>query len=139
MRCGESLLAGVASGTRVQAYRGVMTMITPSAGDWVPDSCTLPTAEQPVRVAEFDRFFAESVRRADRPTRTRLELLLDLDAEPVGRDLAARESACCSLFAFTFRTTTTGPVLRVEVPDTQVEVLDALASRVDAAIGGNRR
>ncbi|WP_174187509.1 hypothetical protein [Nocardia barduliensis] len=29
--------------------------ISPSSGEWVPDSCTLPTVEQPVRVAEFDR------------------------------------------------------------------------------------
>jgi hypothetical protein len=116
-----------------------MTMITPSSGDWVPDSCTLPTAEQPVRVAEFDRFFAESVQRTDRPARTRLDLLLETGAEAAGRDLAARESGCCSFFAFTFDTSTDGPVMRIEVPGTQVEVLDALATRVDAAIGGDRR
>ncbi len=28
---------------------------------WVPDAYTLPTVEQPIRVAEFDRFFAEGV------------------------------------------------------------------------------
>ncbi|BDT91535.1 hypothetical protein IFM12275_15110 [Nocardia sputorum] len=116
-----------------------MTMITPSSGDWVPDSCTLPTAEQPVRVAEFDRFFAESVRRTDRPARTRLELLLNADAAAAGRELAAHESGCCSLFAFTFEAADTGPVMRIEVPGSQVEVLDALAARVDAAIGGDRR
>ncbi|MFD6394998.1 hypothetical protein [Nocardia sp. NPDC060259] len=36
-------------------------MSSPAQGDWVPDACTLPTVEQPIRVAEFDRFFAESV------------------------------------------------------------------------------
>ncbi|WP_433712403.1 hypothetical protein ACQP2U_40305 [Nocardia sp. CA-084685] len=111
--------------------------ITPS-GDWVPDSCTLPTAEQPMRVAEFELFFAESVRRMDRPASTRLELLLNRDAEVVGRDLAARESGCCSFFAFTFDATDTGPVMRIEVPDTQVAVLDALAARVDESRGGGR-
>ncbi|MGY2125775.1 hypothetical protein ACW9HJ_30395 [Nocardia gipuzkoensis] len=116
-----------------------MTMITPSSGDFVPVSCTLPTAEQPVRVAEFDRFFAESVQRADRPAHTRLDLLLAADAEPSGRDLAARESGCCSFFAFTFEATSAGLVMRIEVPGTQVEVLDTLATRVDAAIGGDRR
>ena len=25
---------------------------------WVPEACTLPTVEQPVRVAEFDELFA---------------------------------------------------------------------------------
>ncbi|WP_431955611.1 hypothetical protein [Nocardia lijiangensis] len=116
-----------------------MTMNVPSSEDWAPDACTLPTAERPVRVAEFDRFFAESVQRADRLARTRLDLLLSGDAEPAGRDLAARESACCSFFAFTFDTSGDGPVMRIEVPDTQVEVLDALAMRLDAAIGGDRR
>ncbi|MEU4344798.1 hypothetical protein AB0H00_26650 [Nocardia sp. NPDC023852] len=108
-------------------------MITPASGDWVPDSCTLPTAEQPVRVAEFDRFFAESVRRTHRPARTGLDLLLT--AEPAGRALAARESGCCSFFAFTFATTDAGSVMHIEVPDSQVEVLDALAARVDTFIG----
>ncbi|MFI9413694.1 hypothetical protein [Nocardia gamkensis] len=113
-------------------------MISPSAGDWVPESCTLPTVEQPVRVAEFDRFFADSVLGACRPARTRLDLLLDADAEPVSRDLAARESGCCSFFAFGFGTADSGPVMRIEVPDTEVEVLDALATRVEASIGGRR-
>lgn len=112
--------------------------ITPSSGDWAPDSCTLPRAERPVRVAEFDRFFAESVRRRHRPTRTRLDLLLDRDAELVGRDLAARESGCCSFFAFSFDASDTGLVMHIEVPDTQVEVLDALAARVDVVIGDRR-
>lgn len=113
-------------------------MISSSSGDWVPDSCTLPTAERPVRVAEFDRFFAQSVRHTHRPARTRLDLVLAGDAEPAGRDLAARESACCSFFAFTFDTTETGPVMHIEVPEAQVDVLDALAVRVDASIGGGR-
>jgi hypothetical protein len=113
-------------------------MISPSSGDWLPESCTLPTVEQPVRVAEFDRFFAESVRGARRPARTRLDLLLNAGAEPVGRDLAARESVCCSFFAFGFDATDAGPVMHIEVPETGIEVLDALATRVDASIGGRR-
>ncbi|MET9026311.1 hypothetical protein ABZW96_11900 [Nocardia sp. NPDC004168] len=114
-------------------------MITPPAGDWVPDSCTLPTVEQSVRVAEFDRFFAESVRRTDRPARTRLDLLLAAGAEEEGRDLAARESGCCSFFTFGFDATEDGPVMRIAVPDNQAAVLDALAARADAWIGGDRR
>jgi hypothetical protein len=43
--------------------------------DWVPAACTLPTAEQPLRVAEFDDLFATSVRAVDRvgPTVLRLD------------------------------------------------------------------
>ncbi len=33
--------------------------------EWVPvESCTLPSAEQPLRVAEFDELFAASLRDA---------------------------------------------------------------------------
>ncbi|MET9213545.1 MULTISPECIES: hypothetical protein [unclassified Nocardia] len=107
--------------------------ISPGQGDWVPAACTLPTVEQPIRIAEFDRFFAESVRSSNRTGPTRLELVLDVGAEAVARDLAARESSCCSFFTFDFDTTDTGVVLRVGVPVAYVEVLDAFAARVAAA------
>ena len=42
---------------------------------WVaPEACTLPTAQQPLRVAEFDDLFANSVTWVDRPDATRLVL-----------------------------------------------------------------
>ena len=34
--------------------------------DWVPQACTLPTAELPLRVAAFDRLFADAVRGVER-------------------------------------------------------------------------
>ncbi|MFD4461249.1 hypothetical protein [Nocardia sp. NPDC058480] len=112
--------------------------IPPAQDDWVPDACTLPTVEQPIRIAEFDRFFAQSVRSASRPTSTRLELHLALDGGATGRELAARESGCCSFFTFEFDTSDTGPVMQVSVPTTYVDVLDAFEARVDVAIGGHR-
>ncbi|UGT62535.1 hypothetical protein [Nocardia asteroides] len=105
-------------------------------------ACTLPTAERPTRLAEFDTFFARSVTATARPAPTRLELRLRTggDAEPVGRDLAARESACCSFFTFSF---TPGPagtlVMGIEVPPAYLEVLDALAGRAQAAVIGAGR
>ncbi|MBU3065909.1 hypothetical protein KO481_30860 [Nocardia sp. NEAU-G5] len=103
------------------------------SSDWVPDSCTLPTAAQPMRVAEFDRFFADAVQRTDRTDRTRLELLIDADAEPLGRDLAERETSCCSFFTFTFEPAGAGAVrMRIDVPAVHVDVLDALESHVGA-------
>ncbi|WP_280373411.1 hypothetical protein, partial [Nocardia abscessus] len=81
---------------------------------------------------------SESVRRTDRPSRTRLDLLLAADSEPSGRDLAARESGCCSFFAFTFEATGAGLVMRVEVPHRQVGGRDALATRGVAPVGGDR-
>ncbi|MEV0032421.1 hypothetical protein [Nocardia sp. NPDC050793] len=104
------------------------------SADWVPEACTLPTIEQPVRVAEFDDFFTSSVRSTVRPKRTRLDLVLRDGAEAVGRDLAVRESTCCSFFSFTFDTGEEGPVMRVEVPPAHVEVLDALEQRALAQV-----
>lgn len=113
-------------------------MVSRGQGDWVPDACTLPTVEQPTRVAEFDRFFAESVRSLARPAPTRLDLHVAAAAEAAARDLAARESTCCSFFTFDFDTTGTGLVMRVGVPAAYVEVLDAFAARVEASIEDRR-
>lgn len=99
--------------------------------EWVPDACALPAAEQPTRVAEFDRFFAESVTGMQRPASTRLELHMAAGAEPTARDLAARESSCCTFFTFTFTPLAT---MRIEVPTAHIDVLDALAARVDNAM-----
>lgn len=118
----------------VQAYRGVMTINLDSEG-WVPDSCTLLTVEQPVRVAEFDSFFNSSVRGSTRPELTRLDLVLADGAESLGRNLAARESGCCSFFTFTFDTGEAGSAMHVEVPATYVEVLDAFEQRIAAQAG----
>lgn len=107
-------------------------------GDWVPDACTLPTVKQPIRTTEFDRFFTGSVRDIRRPSPERLELVFADDAEPVARDLAARETSCCSFFTFDFTATGEGPVMVVGVPATYVEVLDAFAARAQAGIGGPR-
>ncbi|WP_433663876.1 hypothetical protein ACQPW1_18250 [Nocardia sp. CA-128927] len=101
---------------------------------WVPDSCTLPTAEQPMRVAEFDQFFATSVHHLGRPRRTRLDLLIDADAETLGRDLAARETACCSFFTFTFEDT----VMHIDVSAAHADILDALETRFAATGTGLR-
>ena len=98
--------------------------------------CTLPTVDRPTRLAEFDAFFADSVTATHRPEPTRLELTLTAgpDVEQVGRDLAARESACCSFFTFTFEPGRAGMVMRIETPATYIDVLDALAGRARAAV-----
>jgi hypothetical protein len=105
---------------------------------WVPPSCTLPTAERPVRVAEFDALLAVAVRPAERlgPTRLRIHLPGGPNAETTTRDLVARETLCCSFFAFDVRSSATATVLEVQVPDEQVEVLDALQQRAGAAVAG---
>ncbi|MFG1678289.1 hypothetical protein [Micromonospora sp. NPDC049282] len=102
--------------------------------DWAPDACTLPTAERPLRLAEFDRLFRDAVRDTDRPSPRRLRLRLDDAAEPVVRDLIARESACCSFFTFDLiRPEGDALTLDIRVPPAQVDVLDALARRAAPA------
>ncbi|MEW2445303.1 hypothetical protein [Micromonospora marina] len=103
---------------------------------WVPDACTLPTTERPLRLAEFDGLFRDALRGVDRPAARHLRLHLDGDAEPVARDLIARESACCSFLTFDLARPD-GDVLTldVRVPAARVAVLDALARRATAARG----
>jgi hypothetical protein len=100
--------------------------------DWTPDACTLPTAERPLRVGEFDELFT-SVARAERRRPTRLDLLLPRDVEAAGRDLARREGDCCSFFTFDFESIGDGVVMHIAVPPRQVEVLDAIEARVAPA------
>jgi hypothetical protein len=97
---------------------------------WAPDACTLPTVEQPLRVAEFDDLFA-AVRTVRRDDPTRLTLLLEPapGRAEVVRDLTRRESECCSFFRFGIEE---GDPLRLEiaVPAAHVQVLDAIAARL---------
>jgi hypothetical protein len=99
----------------------------------VPDACTLPTAEQPLRLAEFDDLFAGSVRDVERltPTRTRVHLAGADGLAATVRDLTARETECCSFFRFTVTPRPVGAgeavTLDVEVPPQYAEVLEALS------------
>ncbi|WP_427893672.1 hypothetical protein ACQHIV_11975 [Kribbella sp. GL6] len=87
----------------------------------VPEACTLPTAEQPLRIAEFSELFANHLQRAERLDSRTLDLTLDPDAHDTTADLIARESECCSFFTFTLTGATT---LRITVPPTHAAVLD---------------
>ncbi|OKI46424.1 hypothetical protein A6A27_37100 [Micromonospora sp. CB01531] len=101
-------------------------------GSWVPDACSLPTAERPLRLAEFDQFFRDAVRGADRLSTQHLRLQLDGadQVEQTARDLTARESSCCSFFTFDIaRPDSNSLTLDVRVPAEHVGVLDALAQR----------
>lgn len=107
-------------------------------GDWVPSACTLPTVEQPIRVDEFDEFFTTWARTIDRPESARVEITVDPAAEILARQLAGRESSCCSFFTFDFTTTGEGLVMGVGIPSAYVEVLDAFTARARAAIEASR-
>lgn len=99
---------------------------------WVPmDACTLPTAEQPFRLAEFDDLFTSALQRVDRVAPTRLRLELAATAEAKARDLAARESECCSFFTFTFGADGSDTVrMDIDVPTGRVDVLDGVVAQI---------
>ncbi|MGW5381802.1 hypothetical protein [Nocardia sp. NPDC003963] len=100
---------------------------------WVPvQVCTLPTREQPLRVAEFDALFRDAARSIVRLSPTRLRVELSANAEAAARELAARESQCCSFFTFGFTrgAGAEAPVwMDIAVPAERFEVLDGLAAR----------
>ena len=99
--------------------------------DWAPSACTLPTAEQPLRRAEFDQLFAEHLRGVDRVDPHTLDLLLAADSHAEAVDLTARESECCSFFTFTFIGAPDDRIrLRIHVPPAYLAVLDGLAERL---------
>ncbi|MCX4657486.1 hypothetical protein AB0N79_33555 [Streptomyces microflavus] len=102
---------------------------------WVPRSCTLPTEDRPLRIAEWDELFAERLASTSRhgPLRLRLHLAGGPGVEERVRDLAERESGCCSFFTFT---TNPGPDmigLDIAVDQQHTAVLDALAARTTTA------
>lgn len=97
---------------------------------WIDTTaCTLPTAEQPLRVAEFDELFRTAVREVIRLAPGILVLRLDRSAEDLARELVNRETECCSFFGFSFTADPAGLLLRVEVPPARIAVLDGLAGR----------
>lgn len=109
----------------------------------VPDACTLPTAQRPLRLAEFDELFATAVRAVDEVNATHARLRL---AGPAGmadtvRDLTARETECCSFFAFTVVTEPAPDgevvVLDVHVPAQHADVLASLAERASTVAKGS--
>ena len=109
---------------------------TSSANGWVPSACTLPTVEQPLRLAEFDTLFRNGVHRATRTGRTHLKLVISPESEAFARDLAGRETSCWFFFEFAFEPAAEGAlVMAIGVPDNHVEVLDALQARIASTAG----
>jgi hypothetical protein len=106
-----------------------------AAAGWVPDVCTLPNAERPLRIAEFDVLFAGAVRSAERIGQTRLRLELAPGAGVAGRaaELMAAETSCCSFFTFTLTAAGGALALEIGVPAPHAGVLEALARRAGVA------
>jgi len=112
----------------------------------IEEFCTLPTTAQPMRLLEFDELFRRQVHQPRRIGPHRVELRFanadGLYAEV--SDLVARESACCSFFEFMIdQPSQAGDqdqlVLRVSVPVSRDDVVEALMDRAAAAVGEARR
>ncbi|MGH3446730.1 MAG: thioredoxin family protein [Nocardioidaceae bacterium] len=131
-------IVGAQPGHSLRSWLEGALATTPSAGDsWVAaDACTLPTVEQPLRIAEFGRLFAEALQEVQRLSPTRLRLQLDTAAEATAKDLAERETDCCSFFTFSLSHPSRGAVsMDVEVPAGRQDVLDGLATQATSPQG----
>ena len=97
------------------------------------DACSLPTADRPLRLAEFDDLFRDAVRSVERSDRTvRLRLAGGRGLTQRVRDLTSRESQCCSFFAFTLDGTDDSLDLTISVTPEHADVLAALAQRAES-------
>ncbi|MET8845968.1 hypothetical protein [Amycolatopsis sp. NPDC004625] len=106
-------------------------------GSWTPvDACTLPTADQPRRLAEFDGLFGTSLSslRREHPQWLRLRLAGGVDVETAARDLTAREAECCSFFDFRVSREDAEVIVDVRVPPDKAVVLDGLVAQAEAAL-----
>ena len=108
----------------------------PAARPEPVQDCTLASADQLARAAEFDQLFAEMVVRAERPapTRLRLELRRDPAAARRAAELALAETACCSFFTFALSAAADRFLLEIAVPDAHEHALAALARRAAAGV-----
>ena len=108
----------------------------------VADACTLPTAERPTRSAEWGSLFREVLATESIAAQwARLTFPQDPALETRIRDLASKETACCSFFAFELGedVDATGAqtiTLDVSVPPSQSAVLDAFIAWADGARTG---
>ena len=98
---------------------------------WAPTSCTLPSVKQPLREQEFATLFSEALSRIVRIEPSHAILHLHSDREAAARDLAGRETSCCSFFSFEFHRAANELVMRVGVPAARADVLAALLATAE--------
>jgi hypothetical protein len=100
-------------------------------------ACTLPSADRPLRVADFDALCAAYLVRAERtrPTAARLVMAGGPGVADRVQRLADAESSCCAFFDFAVSDDGDEVVLDVSVPPTYADVLAGLVSRAASALG----
>lgn len=99
---------------------------------WVPEACTLPTVEQPLRVAAFDVVLGRAVRAVEETGPAGVRLHLHRNPEGIGQvaSLLVQEAECCDFFRFTLVVAADVLALDVMVPPAQAAVLAALSDRL---------
>lgn len=117
----------------MRRYGFTVVLMTTSL-DWcAPEACSLPLADQPARVAEWDDLLSGSVRAM---TEVPGGLRLELDRTPSVcvqlTDLAERESRCCSFLTFTITVSSDALRLDVTAESGYEKVAAAMARRIDA-------
>lgn len=105
--------------------------------DWVPESCALPTVEQPLRRREFDDLFGQDVLAVVResPGRTRFELRADADVASRAAALAVKETGCCSFFDFDLSISDGKVAMSIRTAVAHHDLLAALTRRAEFRIG----
>lgn len=104
---------------------------------WAPASCTLPTAERPLREAEFADLFRDALRRIEAISPTASRFLLDAGCQKRLDDLIARESACCAFFDFGVERSSEDEIaLTIRVPERSADVLAGLRADAEAVRDG---
>ena len=118
----------------------------------VAEACTLPTAERPTRSAEWGSLFCEVLATGSLGAqRGRLVFHEDAALERRARDLASKETSCCSFFTFEFGEGVDAAfvaldfallpsvTLDVSVPPSQSAVLDAFLGWAEGVRTGRLR
>lgn len=95
----------------------------------------MPITERPLRLAEFDALLIAETIAIDRDAPTAARFVLRCDPAVAGQtaELSAREPRCCSFFEFTLTMVGGRIELHVRVPETHIDVLDALVGRANSA------
>jgi hypothetical protein len=108
--------------------------VTAASESWAPADCTLPSAERPLRAAEFAALLGDAVLSTERPEAGRLRLRLRRDRRVASQaaELAAAETECCSFFTFTLTVASDSLLLDIVVPAARTGILDALERQAAA-------
>ena len=108
------------------------------ADDWVPEACTLPTVDQPLRRAEFDDLFRTDVVTVVRTATQALRLELRDGPEVAARAalLAVKETECCSFFMFDLNISEGTAAMVISTDPRHGDVLTALAERATSKVRG---